>query len=380
MELEWNWKGIGKDQITLPRLMSQSGYTTIHIGKAHFGPFDSDGSDPRNVGFDINIAGNAIGRPTTYYGEKDYGKGTLRAVPDLDAYHGSKTFLTEALTLEANKVLTKVKDKPFLLHMSHYAVHAPFDSDPRFAKNYAQSSHSKQWKAFATLIEGMDKSLGDILDHLESIGEAENTLVFFLGDNGTDAPLGGQNDIACAAPLRGRKGSHFEGGMRAPLIVAWAKPNPDSPMQKAYPIKQDTLNNDMVTICDLMPTILDLTGIKPPASYKIDGQDLKKDLQGTATASTRSFLMHFPHPHRSSDFTTYFEGDWKITYHYKRQKGKQIELFNLKTDPSESNNLSKSKPERSDQMLNSMIEALDDSNAQYAKHPKTGKVMRPVKN
>lgn len=377
---EWNWKGISKDQVTLPRLLKKSGYTTVHIGKAHFGPFKSVGSDPLNVGFDINIAGSAIGRPTSYYAEQNYGKGTPRAVPGLDSYHGSKTFLTEALTLEANKTLTELQKKkaPFFLHMSHYAVHGPFNSDPRFAKNYENSSHPKKWQAFATLVEGMDKSLGDILDHLEAIGEAENTLVFFLGDNGTAAPIGNGKGILCAAPLRGKKGSHYDGGMRAPFIVAWAKPNAASPMQQAYPIKQGVLNNDMVSICDLMPTILDVTNTKAPDSHKIDGHDLKKDLQGTAEASTRSFLMHFPHSHTSSDFTTYFEGDWKIAYHYKREKGQQIELFNLKTDPSESNNLSKSNPERSDRMLQSMIDALDDADAQYAKHKKTGKEMRPV--
>lgn len=78
----------------------------------------------------------------------------------------------------------------------------------------------------------MDKSLGDLLDHLEKLAVSENTLIFFLGDNGSDAPLGHQHAVACAAPLRGKKGSHYEGGMRVPFIAAWAKPNANNPNQK----------------------------------------------------------------------------------------------------------------------------------------------------
>ena len=72
----------------------------------------------------------------------------------------------------------------------------------------------------------MDKSLGDLLDHLDALGVADNTLIFFLGDNGSDAPLGHQHEVACAAPLRGKKGAHYEGGMRVPFIAAWAGARP----------------------------------------------------------------------------------------------------------------------------------------------------------
>ena len=114
---------------------------------------------------------------------------------------------------------------PFYLNFAHYAVHAPFESDPRYAANYSGTDRSPAAQAFATLIEGMDDSLGRILDHLEAIGQAENTLIFFLGDNGSDAPLGHEHAVACAAPLRGKKGSHYEVGMRVPFMASWAKRN-----------------------------------------------------------------------------------------------------------------------------------------------------------
>src|SRR5207247_1464579 len=112
-------------------------------------------------------------------------------VPGLEKYHGQDIFLSEALTIEAKShVADAVKDgKPFFLYFAHYAVHAPFNSDPRFADHYKDLGRLAAAQAFATLIEGMDKSLGDMLDQLDQLGVAENTLIFFLGDNGSDAPM-----------------------------------------------------------------------------------------------------------------------------------------------------------------------------------------------
>jgi arylsulfatase A-like enzyme len=132
---DWNWRGLRKETVTLPKMLSKSGYTTIHVGKAHFGPTEFDGSDPLKIGFDINVGGTAIGAPASYYGEKNYGNGQQRrknrAVPHLEEYHGTDTFLTEALTIEAKKRVSQCVSQgvPFYLNMAHYAVHAPFNSD-----------------------------------------------------------------------------------------------------------------------------------------------------------------------------------------------------------------------------------------------------------
>ena len=202
----WDWPGLGSEDVTLARLLQSAGYRTIHVGKGHFGHRESPGAEPLNLGFDVNVGGRSFGAPGSYYGMQNYGLGTRRAssaVPHLDKYHGTDTFLSEALTIEANARVADAVEagQPFYLYFSHYAVHAPFQSDPRFAEHYADSGKSPQAQAFATLIEGMDKSLGDVLDQLESLGVAENTLIFFLGDNGSDAPLGHQHAVACAAPL-----------------------------------------------------------------------------------------------------------------------------------------------------------------------------------
>ncbi|NNE94391.1 MAG: sulfatase-like hydrolase/transferase [Verrucomicrobiales bacterium] len=378
----WDWKGLDSTDVTLPGVLRKNGYKTIHIGKAHFGPEETEGEEPLNLGFDINIGGDSFGAPGSYFAEKNYGKGTKRdrsKVPHLDQYHGTDTFLTEALTIETKKVIdeTVKAGQPFYLYFSHYAVHAPFESDPRFARQYANSGKPKNAQAFATLIEGMDKSLDDMLDHFEKIGVAENTLVIFLGDNGSDAPLGNQHEVACSAPLRGKKGAHYEGGMRVPFIAAWAKPDPENAFQKELPIPANVIQPQVANVCDLFPTILEVTNTKMPDGHTIDGDNLKTLLTGKADSSRpEQFLMHYPHgKHRSNYFTVWRDGDWKVIYHTHpeitttgnliQSDGQNYQLFNLAEDPFEQKDLAKSNPEKLKEMMAGLIEQLAAHEAVY---------------
>ena len=385
---DWNWKGLKKGDVTLVSLLRAAGYRTIHIGKGHFGPRDSEGAEPLNLGFDINVAGASIGAPGSYYGKDNYGNGTPRsgnAVPGLEKYHGTDTFLTEALTIEAKSHLTDAAkaDKPFFLYMANYAVHAPFNSDPRFAAHYRDSGKSAQAQAFATLIEGMDKSLGDILDHLESLGVAENTLVFFLGDNGSDAPLGNEHAVACAAPLRGKKGAHYEGGMRVPFIAAWAKPDVHQPQQQRLPIPAGVIQPQIASVCDLFPTILGFAGIDLPRDHVVDGARLNTLLTGRPDRErSETFLMHYPHsPHRSNYWTSYREGPWKVIYHYfpsAASGNSHYQLFQLVDDPFEQQDLAASRPEELQRMMRGLIAALERTNAVYPKSNDGGGAVKPA--
>lgn len=372
---DWNWHGLKPGDVTLPGLLRAAGYRTIHIGKGHFAPRNSPGANPANLGFDVNIAGASIGHPGSYYGTKNYGGGTTsggNAVPHLEKYHGTDTFLTEALTLEAMTQVAEAvnKGQPFFLYLAHYAVHAPFESDPRFAKHYADSDKPPQARAFATLIEGMDKSLGDMLDYLDRLGVSENTLLFFLGDNGTDAPLGHQHTVACAAPLRGKKGAHYEGGMRVPFIAAWAKPNPSNPNQKRLPIPAGAVQSQLAAVQDLFPTIVDIAGAQIPRGHIVDGRKLDTLLSGRRDPTRREeFLMHYPHsPHRSDYWTSYRDGEWKVIYHYipsESTRGAHYQLFNLKTDPFEQQDLADARPTELRRMMRRLITALEECHALY---------------
>ena len=371
---EWKWQGLKEASVTLPTLLQQAGYQTIHVGKGHFGPDESPGAEPLNLGFGVNVGGASFGAPGSYYGTENYGLGTKRAhhaVPHLSKYHGTETFLTEALTIEAKSRVSDCVNagQPFYLYMSHYAVHAPFHSDPRFADHYRDSGKPQSAQAFATLIEGMDKSLGDILDHLYALGVAENTLVFFLGDNGSDAPLGHQHAVACAAPLRGKKGAHYEGGMRVPLIAAWAKIQGNNFHQKKLAIPANAIQTQVASVVDLFPTIAGIVGVEPE-NHIVDGSSLAALMAGRRDDSRdKTFLMHYPHsPHRSDYFTSYRNGDWKVVYHYfpsKASEGSHYQLYNLAADPFESTNLAAARRNKLRTMMEDLRASLEQHGALY---------------
>jgi len=340
------------DDNTLARLLHAAGYRTIHVGKAHFAPAPTPGSNPLNLGFDINIAGSEIGNPASYYGSDDFGSGPNH-VPGLDEYYssviGTNIFLTEALTLQAQiQVAQAVADQqPFYLYMAQYAVHQPIQLDARFGANFASLDPTEQ--AYNTMIEGMDQSLGDLLDELDQLGVAQNTVVCFYSDNGGmiasgrgTSPYGSMSTLNY--PLRAGKGSCYEGGIREPAIFAWASPNPTNAFQQALPILTNSVCNSPIIIEDLFPTILDWAGVTPPTN--IDGLDITGYVTARPGFSRPSkFLWHFPNVWDASllgqnagyePFSIWRDGDWKAIYFYNENRW---ELYNLASDIGETNNL-----------------------------------------
>jgi arylsulfatase A-like enzyme len=382
---DWNWNGLRASDVTLPALLRKSGYRTIHVGKAHFSSEGIDGADPTRIGFDVNIGGGTMGQPGSYYGSENFsGKGPQRArlaVPGLQKYHGKEIFLTETLTREAvSEIDRAVKDEiPFFLYFAQYAVHSPFQSDPRFAGHYKNSGKKPPAQAFATLIEGMDKSLGDLLDHLERLNIADNTLVIFLGDNGSDAPLGEAEEVGSSAPLRGKKGSCYEGGVRVPFIAAWAKASPDKPAQKRLPIAAGAIQSQLASVADLFPTLLDLTNTTTPAGHLVDGGKLHTLLSGKPDpARPQTFLMHYPHEHRSSYWSSLRDGEWKVIHRYHPETGTPVrELYQLKNDPFEQKNLAATHPEDLKRMMQKLIASLEQHRAAYPVAKDGGTALKP---
>lgn len=384
----WNWQGIdSRNTNTLPMLFQKQGYETIYVGKAHFGPFGSVAENPKNLGYNINIGGTSIGHPGSYLGKDNFGQKKkdgkiIQQVPHLEKYHQTDTFLTEALTIEAKQEINKAvaSSKPFFLQMAHYAVHAPFMFDSKFKPLDDSGKFSIDAQKYASLIAGMDNSLGQLMDELERLGIAENTLIIFLGDNGSDAPIGEVHEVGSSAPLRGKKGTHYEGGMRIPFIAAWAKRAPQNKWQQKLPIKQGFLQTQLGTIMDLYPTLTQLVGINVPETYKTDGFSLKTNLAGRIDASKpNSFLMHFPHDHRSKYFTSYRNGNWKLIYHYFPEMNPsktRYELFDLANDPYEQLNLAKKEPSQVKTLLTEMIKKLEDEGALYPED-KEGNAIKP---
>lgn len=370
---DWNWQGLDSNVHTLPRMLSERGYRTIHVGKAHFGPFGSQGEDPLNLGFDVNVAGCSIGEPGSYYGRDGYGLyggSRARAVPDLERFHGSDTFLTDALTAVAKEKISEALEDgvPFFLNMAHYAVHWPFMPDGRYAGNYTDSVFGRDASCFASLIESMDRSLGELLDFLEEKGIAEETLVIFLGDNGSDAPLGDERGYSSSAPLRGKKGTEFEGGMRVPFIVSWASPESGNRVQERLRIPCGELRTQFGTIMDIYPTLAAVTGSEVPEGHVLDGHDLGRIIsEGTDTAHHDIFMMHFPHEHRGKYFTVYREGDWKLIYYWSPENPENAgcSLYNLNMDPFETNDMAGEYSDVAMELLRRMSARLEREGASY---------------
>jgi arylsulfatase A-like enzyme len=322
------------------------GYYTIHCGKAHWGTMDTPGENPLNLGFDINIAGHAAGGLGSFLGENNFSEmhgvevTLIWGVPGLEKYHGDTINLTHVLTLEAIAALDNARktNNHFYLYMSHYTVHTPIEPDHRYYKKYMDMGLDETEARYASMIEGMDQSLGDLLEYLDKNGLADNTIILFMSDNGglSAHARGGEKHIH-NWPLNSGKGSAYEGGIRVPMLVKWPGK-----------VKPGAFCEDYVIIEDFFPTVLEMAGIqKYETIQKIDGISFIPLLFQTATtASGRDLIWHYPNKWGGSGpgigtTSTIRSGDWKLIYWYKDQ---QFELYNISEDIGEMNNIAATSP------------------------------------
>lgn len=359
----------------LPELLRRAGYFTIHCGKAHFGAIDTPGENPAHLGFEVNIAGHAAGGPASYLGVDNFGHDSVGnpvskfAIPGLRKYWGKDIFLTEALTLEALEALDKADayGQPFFLYMSHYAIHVPINKDNRFYQKYIDNGVPEKDAAYAALVEGMDKSLGDIMDWLEETGNDRNTIIIFMSDNGglaaasycRDGEVHTQN-----APLRSGKGSAYEGGIREPMIVKW--PGTVEPGSKC---------DGQVIIEDFFPTILEMAGINRYETVQtVDGESFVPLLQGEDGDDDKVLVWNFPNKWDAEGpgigaTCTIRQGDWKLIYFYKDG---HKELYDIASDIGEHNDLSSQQPVRVEKLSRLLGKRLREMGAQRPTFKATG--------
>jgi arylsulfatase A-like enzyme len=366
---KWNMNGLSNvadipftfHATAFPSLLKSSGYFTVHVGKAHWGSSGTPGSNPYNLGFMVNISGQSSGHPQSYLGEENYGnvpmKPTIQAVSDLQEYHGSNTFLTEALTKEALKTLDAPiqQGQPFFLHLSHYAVHVPLQADSRFVKRYLEMGLDSAEANYASLVEGMDKSLGDVMNYLKEKKVDQNTIILFMSDNGGFS-LSGKRIRAKEShtqnlPLKAGKGSVYEGGVRIPFIVKW----PGIAQKGAVTAAP-------VIVDDLFPTIMEMAGIKKYNTIQsIDGKSMVDVIRKPAINNERTFIWHYPVKWTTTDgpginfHSAIRKGDWKLIYNMRNG---QSELYNLKEDIGELNDRSNYVPEILKELKSSLSDSL----------------------
>lgn len=361
---QWNLNGLqpigsnienSYEAVTLPQLLQKQGYHTIHVGKGHFGASETPGANPLNLGFDVNVAGTHMGGPGNFYGDQNFGNIGNKprwSVKGLEQYHGQKINLTEACTLEAIKEVKKAvgMKKPFYLYMSHYTVHAPWQADRRFLEKFKKKGFKGNKLALATMLAGMDKSLGDLRACLDELGVADNTLIVFMSDNG--AP----RQVPLNKPLRGYKITAYEGGSRVPMLVYWAGKTAKNARSKSP-----------IIIDDIFPSFLEAAGLKDIP--KNDGKSFLS-LLDNSKAKDRPLFWHYPNFYDVPPFSSVRYKGWKLIYRHTTQK---FELYNLKNDISETKDLSSSNPEQLSFLVKVLSKHLRETGARFPIDKKTNK-------
>lgn len=335
------------EEVTIAEALKQNGYSTFFAGKWHLG---DEGHWPTDQGFDFNIGGNSKGYPTGGY-YAPWQNPTLEA-KEKDEY------LTERLTEESLAYLdSRPQEKPFLLYLSYYNVHTPItpyrkrfdhykekaardfpDQAPPIKEHHGMSRSRQDSPPYASMVAAVDDSVGRILDRLEELKLSDNTVVLFFSDNGGLTTLRKPGPTS-NLPLRSGKGWLYEGGVREPMVI-----------RAPGVTKPGSVCDTPVVSMDFFPTMLELAGLSAMPDRHVDGTSLMPLLKKEGDFASRPLFWHYPHYHAST-FTpsaSIRDGDWKLIdfYHFGN-----VELYNLKDDPGEQRDLSKSNPEHTKQLL-----------------------------
>lgn len=321
------------DILLIPEVLKEAGYITCHAGKWHLT------DDPLQRGFNINIGGNHSGNPGSYY--PPYKNVPLEAPTD-------NYYLTNLIMDKTLEFMKLVDDKPFFLYYSPYAVHTPIHPVLKLMVKY---ENKPEWNGqnnakYATMVENLDTQIGRLIATLKATSKWENTFILFTSDNG------GHYGITKQWPLRSGKGSYYEGGIREPMFAWWPGK-----------IKAGTHSDIAVTNLDFFPTLLEVAGIEKPADKILDGQSILPILTGKGNWPERPLFWHFPiyleayleegdqtqDPlFRTRPGSAIRYGDWKLIQYFENN---DIELYNLKDDISEKNNLVKSNPKKANELV-----------------------------
>lgn len=339
-------------EITFAERLKEEGYRTAFLGKWHLGDV---GYLPEDQGFDINIGGHDAGQPATYF--HPYQLGNKFDVPGLSGGEEGE-YLTDRLTTESLQFINEQKDQPYLLYLSHYAVHTPIEAKDSLIQKYRRKATEQaseedsaytlerdHWTrqdqdnpVYAAMVESVDQSVARIREELEMLGLAEETIIVFTSDNGGLSTLRNKRAPTAVRPLRAGKGWLYEGGIRVPLMISW--PGKIEARTSAY----------LTTSMDLYPTLLDLLGLDPMPEQHVDGKSLSPQLIGKGKGSSRRLYWHFPHYHGSGSLPSAAirEGDYKLIQFYEQDR---LELYDLSNDLSETKNLVDSLPEKAKTLL-----------------------------
>ena len=325
-------KGLNPDEITIAEVLKSAGYRTGMFGKWHLG--DQPDFLPTRQGFDEYFGIPYSHDIHPFHPDQDHynfpplplldGEKVIETDPDAD-------YLTRRITERAVQFIEENKDQPFFLYVPHPIPHRPLHMSPPFMEHIPDSiiaileeegdsvDYPTRDLIYPQSISEIDWSVGQILDALKEHGLDENTLVIFTSDNGPS--LAGS-----ALPLRGKKGSTFEGGMREPTVIRW-------PGQ----IPAGETNNELLTSMDLLPTFAGLAGAELPDDRVLDGMDIWPVLSGQEEKSPHEAFFY----HSQNNLQAVRSGNWKLHV----SDGEAVSLYNLENDIGESINILEENPD-----------------------------------
>lgn len=327
-----NVTDLATEKITIAEALKAAGYATGMFGKWHLG----NGADhhPSNQGFDEAIvsAGQHFNFNTN---------------PKVEVPEG--LYLADFLTDKAVDFLERHQKEPFFLYLPHFGVHSPHDAKPdlikRFERKPAAGGHDDP--TYAAMIASVDESVGRVMAKLDELKLTENTLVIYSSDNGgvggyAAAGVTKNKSITDNAPLRGGKGMLYEGGVRVPYIFSW----------KGV-IQPGTVCHEPIISVDLFPSLLEVAAAPAPANQPIDGVSYVSLLRsgGKGTLPREAIYWHFPgylggggqDSWRTTPAGAIRQGDYKLLEFFEDGR---LELYNLKSDLGQRNDLAKSQPEK----------------------------------
>ena len=349
--------------ITIAEVLRDAGYRTGHFGKWHLGLMPEHW--PEKHGFEVAFHAEPSPGPASYfspYGVYPDGRpsgqhhvGTITDGP-------AGEYITDRLTDEAIRFIEENKDRPFYLNFWHYAVHGPWGHKEAYTAEFAKKTDPRGEQRnpiMASMLKSVDESLGRVIDKLDELGLAENTLFIFYSDNGgnvhSNVPGTAKTDRAenarsamltdwrkwagnepptNNAPLREGKARIYEGGQRVPLMVRWPGR-----------IQAGSTNDAVVGAIDLYPTILDALGLKKPSGHTVDGESILPVLTQTSKLNRDAYFTWFPH---IVPAVSVRQGDWKLIRRFEphRDYPDLHELYNLKNDVGETDNLAAKTPDK----------------------------------
>ena len=320
---------------TLAERLKSAGYATGFFGKWHLGRDRKFW--PTEHGFDVNVGGCGLGGPPTYFDPY-----RIPALPP----RKTGEYLTDRLADEAISFLQREKDGPLFVCLWTYNPHYPFEAPAELIAHYqGKEGPGLKNPVYGGQIEATDRAIGRVLDELDRLEIAEKTLVIFTSDNG------GWSGATDNRPLRAGKGFLYEGGLRVPLIVRWPGVT-----------EADVVNGTPVVSMDLTATILDAASVTLAEHESLDGESLRPLFQGGKLKRDELFF-HYPHFafHKANrPGSAIRSGQYKLI---RRYDDDSVELFDLKEDLGEKENLMKARPEVAQRMKTQLDNWLENTKA-----------------